>query len=130
MVTINGGGGNGDGNEPPKSGGEEAFVGGGDRRDDRCISGSAVVGGKTWRRQGICKKLRATRYYSFLYPSRPSEEVKLIKHKGYKTKLKLPDDIRVNTVCKLCLLALSVLCWVFVRASFLQNLKKNLDIYC
>ena len=37
--------------------------------------------------------------------------------------MKQPDDTRVNTVSLLCLLALYVLCWVFDRASFLQNLK-------
>ena len=36
---------------------------------------------------------------------------------------------RVNIACLLSVLGLSVLCWVFVRASFLQNPKKNLNIY-
>ena len=40
-----------------------------------------------------------------------------------------PDDMRTNTARLLCLLALSVLCWVFVHTSFLCNPKKNLDIY-
>ena len=35
-----------------------------------------------------------------------------------------PVDTRVNTVRPLCSLALSVLCWVFVCASFLRNPKK------
>ena len=35
-----------------------------------------------------------------------------------------------NTVCPLCPLALSVLCLVFVRTSFLRNPKKNRDIFC
>ena len=51
MVTINGvdddGDGDGDGNKSPKLGGRGYFVRGGDRRDDRCVSGSAAVGGET-----------------------------------------------------------------------------------
>ena len=35
-----------------------------------------------------------------------------------------------NNLRLLCSITLSVLCWVFVRASFLQNPKINLDIYC
>ena len=34
-------------------------------------------------------------------------------------------DMRVNTVRLLCSLDFSVICWVFVRVSFLQNLKKS-----
>ena len=34
--------------------------------------------------------------------------------------------IRESTVRPLCTIALSVLCWVFVGAIFLRNLKKNL----
>ena len=70
MVIINGGGGdgnvNGDGEKYPKSGGRKAFIGGCDRCDDRYVSGSAVVSAETRKRQGICKRLRATQCYSFL----------------------------------------------------------------
>ena len=57
-VTIDGSGGDGDANVSPKPGGREAFVGDGIRSDDRCISGSVVVGGDTWRQQGLHKRLR------------------------------------------------------------------------
>ena len=40
--------GSGNGNESLKSGGKEAFIRGGGRRDDRCVSGRAVVGGEAW----------------------------------------------------------------------------------
>ena len=69
-VTIDGGvGGNGDSDESTKLGRREDFVGGGGRRDIRCVSGSVVVSGKTWRRQEICKRSRETWYYFFLCPS-------------------------------------------------------------
>ena len=42
-----------------------------------------------------------------------------------KTKLKPPVLMQENTVRLICLLALSVICWVFVRTSFLQNPEKN-----
>ena len=44
-------------------------------------------------------------------------------------KLTPPVGTRKNTLRPFFLLALSVLCSVFVRVSFLQNPKKNLDIY-
>ena len=44
-VIIGSGSGDGDDYESLKSGGMEAFVGGCSRRDDICVSGSAVVGG-------------------------------------------------------------------------------------
>ena len=59
--------------------------------------------------------------------------------KGLRIKDKLdttPVDARGsktkasdNTVRPLCSLALSVLCLVFMRASFLRNPKKNRDIF-
>ena len=45
MAVIIGGAGNGSGDKYPKSGVREAFVGDGNRRDDRCVSRSAAVGG-------------------------------------------------------------------------------------
>ena len=39
-------------------------------------------------------------------------------------KLEPPDDTFINTVSPLCSLGFSVICWVFVRASFLQNPEK------
>ena len=56
----------GAGDEFSNSGVREVFVRGGDRRDDRFVSGSAVVGGETRQRQGLCKQSRETWYYSFL----------------------------------------------------------------
>ena len=50
----------------PKSGVRKALIRGGGRRNNICVSISLVVGGETCRRQGICKRLRATRYYSLL----------------------------------------------------------------
>ena len=47
------------------------------------------------------------------------KEVKQIEDKGYKTNLTPTVDTRKNIIRPLCLLALSVLCWVFVCASFL-----------
>ena len=59
-VTIDDGGGDGDGdvdgNESPNLVGKEAFVGGGSRRDDRCVSRSAVVGRETRRWQLLSKR--------------------------------------------------------------------------
>ena len=52
----------GSGDESPKSGGREVFAGGRGRRDDRCVSGSAVVGGENRRQRGLRKRSRATRY--------------------------------------------------------------------
>ena len=42
-----------------------------------------------------------------------------------KTKLTPLVHMQENTVRLICLLALSVICWVFVRTSFLQNPEKN-----
>ena len=44
-------------------------------------------------------------------------------------KLTPPDDTRINNVRLLCSIAFSVVCWVFVRTSFLRNPKEALDIY-
>ena len=43
-------------------------------------------------------------------------------------KLRPPINMRKNTVCPLCSLDLFVVCWVFVRTSFLQNPKKNVHL--
>ena len=55
-----------------------------------------------------------------------SEEVKLIEDRGYRMNLTTPVDTRINNVRPLCPLAFSMLCWVFVRASFLPD-PKNWD---
>ena len=39
-------------------------------------------------------------------------------------KLKPTVDMRGNNLRPLCLLAFTMLCWVFVRTSFLQNPRK------
>ena len=59
----------GGGNKLKKSGGREVFVGGRGRRNDICISVSAVVGEENWRRRGIRKRSTTTWYYYFLCPS-------------------------------------------------------------
>ena len=45
MVTIDGGGVDGDGDKYMMLGVRKEFVGGGDGCNNRCVSGSAVVGG-------------------------------------------------------------------------------------
>ena len=65
MAAILAGGDNG---EYLKSGERQVFVGGDGRRDVRCVSGSAVVGGEYQIHQGTCQPSRETRSYSFLCP--------------------------------------------------------------
>ena len=59
------------GDKLPKWGGREAFMGGRIRHNDRCVSGSTVVGGEYRRWQGLRKRSREMQSYSLLYPSGP-----------------------------------------------------------
>ena len=66
MIIIVGGGGDGFGDEMKRSGGRGASVRGGGRRDDRCVTRSAVVNGKAQWLRGPHKRLESTRSNSLL----------------------------------------------------------------
>ena len=62
-VIINGGG----DNKSPKSGGRKILDRGDGRRNNRCVSGSAMVRVEAWWRQGPRQMLEVTQYYYLLY---------------------------------------------------------------